>query len=208
MFSTIPQLIADLAAAKMVILVDAPDRENEGDLVLLADFVTPEALNFMSHFARGLICLALTEERCAKLAIPLMVQENTAAYGTNFTVSIEAAEGVTTGISVADRARTIRVAVSEWATPKDLVRPGHVFPLMAQKGGVLSRAGHTEAACDLAFLSGRSPAAVICEVLKADGSVARVPDLLKFAGCHGLRIGAISHLINFIKNNSTNVCIK
>ncbi len=181
----------------MVILVDEEDRENEGDLVLAADFVTAEAINFMATHGRGLICLTLTEERCHQLDLPLMVSANRAPLGTNFTLSIEASSGVTTGISAADRARTIQVAVKADAKPRDIVQPGHIFPLMAQKGGVLVRAGHTEAGCDLARLAGLTPAAVICEILKPDGSMARLPDLMEFARTHQLKIGAIADLIEY-----------
>src|SRR5207244_3848985 len=175
--STTIEIIADLRAGRMVILVDEEDRENEGDLVLAADFVTPEAINFMAKHARGLICLTLTEERCAHLDLGMMTSRNGTAYGTNFTVSIEAAEGVTTGISAADRARTIQAAVAKNAKASDIVQPGHIFPLQAVDGGVLMRAGHTEAGCDLAGMAGCSPAAVICEVRKDAGTMARLPDL-------------------------------
>ena len=195
--SPITEIIDDIKAGKMVILVDEEDRENEGDLVLAADFVTPEAINFMARFGRGLICLTLTEEKCRRLSLPLMVANNSSPLGTNFTVSIEAAEGVTTGISAADRARTVRAAVRADAGPGDVVQPGHIFPLMAQKGGVLVRAGHTEAGCDLAQLAGSTPAAVICEILKDDGDMARLPDLLGFARKHGLKIGTIADLIHY-----------
>ncbi len=195
--SSTKEIIAELRAGRMVILVDEEDRENEGDLVLAAEFVTPEAINFMARYGRGLICLTLTEERCDQLNLPLMTGRNGTSFGTNFTVSIEAAEGVTTGISAADRARTIQVAVARNAKPVDLVQPGHIFPLRAQKGGVLMRAGHTEAGCDLAELAGLTPAAVICEILKEDGTMARLPDLLEFAQEHGLKIGAIADLIQF-----------
>jgi 3,4-dihydroxy 2-butanone 4-phosphate synthase/GTP cyclohydrolase II len=195
--SPIPDIVAELKAGRMVVLVDEEDRENEGDLVLAADFVTPEAINFMATHARGLVCLTLTEERCRQLALPLMTSQNRSGHGTNFTVSIEAAEGVTTGISAADRARTVRVAVAPGAKPADIVHPGHVFPVMAQPGGVLARAGHTEAGCDLAALAGLTPAAVICEVMKPDGTMARLPDLEAFAAEHRLRIGAITDLIHY-----------
>lgn len=195
--ATTPEIIAELRAGRMVILVDEEDRENEGDLVLAADFVTPEAINFMAKYGRGLICLTLTEERCRKLALPLMVARNRATYGTNFTVSIEAAEGVTTGISAQDRSHTIKVAVGRDTRPEQLVQPGHIFPLMAQNGGVLMRAGHTEAGCDLAKLAGMTPAAVICEILKDDGTMARLPDLIEFAAIHQLKIGAIADLIHY-----------
>ena len=195
--SAIEDIIADLKQGKMVILVDEEDRENEGDLVLAADFVTAEAINFMATHGRGLICLTLTEERCHQLDLPLMVSTNRAPLGTNFTLSIEAASGVTTGISAADRARTIEVAVKADAKPQDIVQPGHIFPLMAQKGGVLVRAGHTEAGCDLARLAGVTPASVICEILNEDGSMARLPDLMNFARKHQLKIGAIADLIQY-----------
>ncbi len=194
--SAIADIIEDIRAGKMVVLVDEEERENEGDLVLGADFVTPEAINFMAKHGRGLICVTLTEERCRQLNLPLMVSSNRAPLGTAFTVSIEAAEGVTTGISAADRARTVQAAVKPDAKPGDIVQPGHVFPLMAQNGGVLVRAGHTEAGCDLAGLAGLTPAAVICEILKDDGSMARLPDLEEFARAHGLRIGTIAELIH------------
>jgi 3,4-dihydroxy 2-butanone 4-phosphate synthase/GTP cyclohydrolase II len=193
----IPEIIAELKAGRMVVLVDEEDRENEGDLVLAADFVTPEAINFMARFGRGLICLTLTEERCRQLALPLMVSANRGVHGTNFTVSIEAAEGVSTGISAADRALTIRVAVAPNAKPGDVVQPGHIFPVMAQPGGVLVRAGHTEAGCDLTQMAGLTPASVICEILKDDGTMARLPDLEVFAHEHGLKVGAISDLIHY-----------
>ena len=192
-----PEIIAELAAGRMVILVDEEDRENEGDLVLAADFVTPEAINFMARYGRGLICLTLTEERCRQLELPLMVTSNGTRHGTNFTVSIEAAEGVSTGISAADRARTVQAAVARHAKPGDIVQPGHIFPLMAQRGGVLMRAGHTEAGCDLARLAGLTPASVICEILKDDGTMARLPDLIEFAALHKLKIGAIADLIQY-----------
>ena len=193
--SPIPALVAELAAGRMVILVDEEDRENEGDLVLAAEHVTPEAVNFMARFARGLICLTLTRERCEQLQLPPMASRNGTRHGTAFTVSIEAATGVTTGISAADRARTIKVAVDDRTRPADLVQPGHVFPLQAQDGGVLMRAGHTEAGCDLASMAGLTPAAVICEIMNDDGTMARLPDLERFADEHGLKIGTIADLI-------------
>ncbi len=199
--SPIPEIIAELKAGRMVILVDEEDRENEGDLVLAADFVTPEAINFMARFGRGLICLTLTEERCRQLHLPPMVQQNRSSHGTAFTVSIEAAEGVTTGISAADRACTVQAAVARNAKPEDIVQPGHIFPLTAQNGGVLMRAGHTEAGCDLAAAAGLTPAAVICEILKDDGSMARLPDLVDFAREHGLKVGAIADLIHYRSRN-------
>jgi 3,4-dihydroxy 2-butanone 4-phosphate synthase/GTP cyclohydrolase II len=192
----IADIIADLKSGRMVVLVDEEDRENEGDLVLAAEYVTPEAINFMAKHARGLICLTLTEERCRQLALPLMVTRNRSGTGTNFTVSIEAAQGVTTGISAADRARTVRAAIAPDARPGDLVQPGHIFPVMAQPGGVLMRAGHTEAGCDLARLAGLVPATVICEIMRDDGTMARLPDLVAFAREHGLRIGSIADLIH------------
>jgi 3,4-dihydroxy 2-butanone 4-phosphate synthase/GTP cyclohydrolase II len=195
--SSVQEIIADIKAGRMVILVDEENRENEGDLVLAADFITPAAINFMATYGRGLICLTLTEERCRQLNLPLMVAANRSPLGTNFTVSIEAASGVTTGISAADRARTVQVAVNRDAKPEDLVQPGHIFPLMAQNGGVLVRAGHTEAGCDLAHLAGLTPAAVICEILNEDGSMARLPDLVEFAAKHQLKIGAIADLIHY-----------
>ena len=190
-------IIADMRAGKMVILVDEEDRENEGDLVLAADHVTAEAVNFMAKHGRGLICLTLTRERCQQLNLPLMVRDNGTSMGTNFTVSIEAATGVTTGISAADRALTIKTAVAPNAKPSDLVQPGHIFPLMAQPGGVLIRSGHTEAGCDLAAMAGCSPTSVICEIMKDDGSMARLPDLLEFAKEHQLNIGSIADLIQY-----------
>jgi len=199
----VPELVAELAAGRMVILVDEEDRENEGDLVLAAEHVTPAAINFMARHARGLICLTLTRERCERLQLPPMATRNGTKHGTAFTVSIEAATGVTTGISAADRARTIEVAVARDATPSDLVQPGHVFPLQAQDGGVLMRAGHTEAGCDLAGMAGLLPAAVICEVMKDDGTMARLPDLQVFAREHGLKIGTIADLIGYRSRNET-----
>ena len=190
-------IIAELRAGKMVVLVDEEDRENEGDLVLAADHVTAEAVNFMAKHGRGLICLTLTRERCQQLNLPLMVRDNGTSMGTNFTVSIEAATGVTTGISAADRALTIKTAVAPNAKPSDLVQPGHIFPLMAQPGGVLIRSGHTEAGCDLAAMAGCSPTAVICEIMKDDGSMARLPDLIDFAKEHQLKIGSIADLIQY-----------
>jgi 3,4-dihydroxy 2-butanone 4-phosphate synthase/GTP cyclohydrolase II len=195
--SPIEDIIEELRHGRMVVLVDEEDRENEGDLVLAADFVTPDAINFMAMHGRGLICLTLTAEKCAALNLRPMVSQNGTQYGTNFTASIEAATGVTTGISAADRAHTIRVAVAKDAKASDIVQPGHVFPLTAQEGGVLMRAGHTEAGCDLAQLAGLSPAAVICEILKEDGSMARLPDLQVFAETHGLKIGTIADLIHY-----------
>ena len=193
--SPIEDIVADMRAGRMVILVDEEDRENEGDLVLAADQVTPEAINFMARYGRGLICLTLTRERCERLQLPPMVARNGDKKGTAFTVSIEANEGVTTGISAADRSRTIEAAVAPNAVATDLVQPGHIFPLQAVEGGVLMRAGHTEAGCDLAAMAGCSPAAVICEIMKDDGTMARLPDLQVFAAEHGLKIGTIADLI-------------
>ncbi|KDR31681.1 MULTISPECIES: bifunctional 3,4-dihydroxy-2-butanone-4-phosphate synthase/GTP cyclohydrolase II [Caballeronia] len=192
-----PEIIAELKAGRMVILVDEEDRENEGDLVVAAEFVTPEAINFMAKHGRGLICLTLTQERCKQLNLPLMTHRNGTQYGTAFTVSIEAAEGVTTGISAADRAKTIAAAVAHDARAEHIVQPGHVFPIMAQPGGVLVRAGHTEAGCDLTALAGLTPAAVICEIIKDDGEMARLPDLIEFGQQHGIMIGTIADLIHY-----------
>jgi 3,4-dihydroxy 2-butanone 4-phosphate synthase/GTP cyclohydrolase II len=201
--SPIPELIAELAAGRMVILVDEEDRENEGDLVLAADHVSPAAINFMAKHGRGLICLTLTRERCERLQLPPMATRNGTRHGTAFTVSIEAATGVTTGISAADRARTVQAAVARDATAADLVQPGHIFPLQAQDGGVLMRAGHTEAGCDLAGMAGLTPASVICEIMKDDGTMARLPDLEEFAQEHGLKIGTIADLIEYRSRNET-----
>jgi len=201
--SPIPELVADLAAGRMIILVDEEDRENEGDLVIAADHVTADAINFMARFGRGLICLTLTPERCDRLHLQSMTARNGTRHGTAFTVSIEAATGVETGISAADRARTVQAAVARDAKPSDLVQPGHVFPLRAQEGGVLMRAGHTEAGCDLAGMAGLSPAAVICEVMKDDGTMARLPDLMVFAREHGLKIGTIADLIEHRSRHET-----
>ena len=199
----VPELVADLAAGRMVILVDEEDRENEGDLVLAADHVTPEAINFMARYGRGLICLTLTRERCELLQLAPMSARNGAQHRTAFTVSVEAATGVTTGISAADRARTVQAAVRREARAADLVQPGHIFPLQAQDGGVLMRAGHTEAGCDLALMAGCSPAAVICEIMNDDGTMARLPDLMAFAATHGLKIGSIASLIEHRSGNET-----
>src|SRR5437868_2629879 len=197
------ELIDDLRHGRMVVLADAEDRENEGDLVLAADFVTPEAINFMAMHARGLICLTLTEDRCRQLNLPLMVSDNRSPMGTAFTVSIEAATGVSTGISAADRARTVRAATAKHAKPEDIVQPGHIFPVMAQKGGVLVRAGHTEAGCDFAEMAGLTAASVICEIMNPDGSMARMPELLAFAKKHNLKIGTIVDLIKHRSENET-----
>ncbi|TMG85720.1 MAG: 3,4-dihydroxy-2-butanone-4-phosphate synthase [Betaproteobacteria bacterium] len=195
--SPITEIIAELKAGRIAILVDEEDRENEGDLIVAADCITADAINFMVKYGRGLVCMPITEARARQLDLAPMTPVNRSVHGTNFTVSIEAAHGVTTGISAADRAHTIRVACAPDAKPSDIVHPGHVFPLVAQQGGVLVRAGHTEACCDLARLSGHSPAAVLCEILKDDGTMARLPDLVEFARLHGLKIGAIADLIHY-----------
>lgn len=197
------EIVEELRAGRMVILVDEEDRENEGDLVMAAEFVTAEAVNFMARFGRGLVCLTLTAERCDQLQLSMMTTRNGTSYGTNFTVSIEAAEGVTTGISAADRARTVQAAVARNAKPIDIVQPGHIFPLKAQRGGVLMRAGHTEAGCDLADLAGLTPAAVICEIMNEDGTMARLPDLVEFAAQHQLKIGTIADLIHYRSQNES-----
>ena len=194
---TAEQAIEEIRQGKMIILVDDEDRENEGDVTIAAEFVTPEAINFMATHARGLICLPLAPEWCDKLQLPLMTRRNESSFGTNFTVSIEARKGVTTGISAADRARTIEAAVADDARPDDIVTPGHIFPLRAQKGGVMVRAGQTEGSVDLARLAGLKPAAVICEILKDDGTMARMPDLKIFAKKHGLSIATIKDLIRY-----------
>jgi 3,4-dihydroxy 2-butanone 4-phosphate synthase/GTP cyclohydrolase II len=196
-FNSIDEILADIRLGRMVVIVDDEDRENEGDLIMAAVKVRPEDVNFMARYGRGLICLTLTRERCRQLRLPLMVTETDADQRTNFTVSIEAAEGVTTGISAYDRAHTIRTAVVDDARAEDLRQPGHIFPLMAQPGGVLTRAGHTEAGCDLARLAGFEPAGVIVEVLNEDGSMARRPDLEAFAHRHALKIGTIADLIRY-----------
>ena len=203
--NTIPELIDDIRAGRMVVLMDDEDRENEGDLVMAASMVRPEDINFMARFGRGLICLPVTRERCRQLDLPLMVNNNEARFATNFTVSIEAAEGITTGISAYDRAHTIRTAVRPDAEPRHLSQPGHVFPLMAQPGGVLTRAGHTEASVDLALLAGLEPAAVLVEILNEDGSMARRPQLEAFALEHGLKIGTIADLIRYRLENERSV---
>jgi len=202
--NSIEALIEDYRQGKMVILMDDEDRENEGDLLVPAQTVTAEDINFMARYGRGLICLTLTRERCQQLHLPLMVTDNKDPHGTNFTVSIEAAKGVTTGISAQDRATTIRTAVAKDASSADIVTPGHVFPLMAQPGGVLTRAGHTEAGCDLAKLAGFEPASVIVEIMNEDGTMARRDDLEKYAETHGLKIGTIADLIQYrLKNEKT-----
>ncbi len=191
------EIIDELRAGRMVILVDDEDRENEGDLMIAADFVTPETINFMTKYARGLVCLTLTQERCDQLGLVQMARDNRSSYNTAFTTSIEAAEGVTTGISAYDRARTVQVAVAKNAKPDDIVQPGHIFPITAKSGGVLMRAGHTEAGCDLTALAGLTPASVICEIMTEDGSMARLPELLEFANRHKLKIGTIADLISY-----------
>jgi len=201
--SPIEEIIAEIGAGRMVILVDEEERENEGDLVLAAEHVTPEAINFMVKHARGLVCLTLTEARCKQLGLAQMARDNKSPYNTAFTISIEAYEGVTTGISAHDRARTVQAAVAANATPDDIVQPGHIFPIMARPGGVLVRAGHTEAGCDLAQMAGCEPTSVICEILKDDGAMARLPDLIEFARTHGLKIGTVADLIAYRSRNET-----
>ena len=196
-FASVAEAIADIAAGRFVIVVDDEDRENEGDLTLAAEKITPEAINFMARFGRGLICMPMTEERLKELKIPLMVQKNTSPYNTAFCVSIEARDQVSTGISAADRARTVRVAIDPDTRPGDLTRPGHMFPLRAQNGGVLKRAGQTEAALDLARLAGLYPAGVICEIMNEDGTMARRPDLIAFSRRHGIRMISIADLISY-----------
>ena len=195
--NTIEELLDELRAGRMVVVMDDEDRENEGDLLMAAACARPQDLNFMARYGRGLICLTLTRERCQELRLPLMVRDGADRHGTSFTVSIEAAEGVTTGISAQDRAHTVRTAVAAGARPEDLRQPGHVFPLMARPGGVLTRAGHTEAGCDFARLAGFEPAAVIIEILNEDGTMARRPDLERFAATHQLKIGSIADLIRY-----------
>ena len=204
-FNTPPELIEAIKQGEMVILLDDEDRENEGDLVMAATHITPEAINFMATHGRGLICLTLTKQRCEQLNLRLMVDSNNSSHGTNFTISIEAAEGVTTGISAADRARTVVAAVAADAVPADIVQPGHIFPLMAAEGGVLNRAGHTEAGCDLARLAGCEPAAVIVEILNEDGTMARRPELEEFAHKHQLKIGSIADLIEYRNLNEATI---
>ncbi|MDH3614301.1 MAG: bifunctional 3,4-dihydroxy-2-butanone-4-phosphate synthase/GTP cyclohydrolase II [Gammaproteobacteria bacterium] len=204
-FSGIEDIIADIKAGKMVIMVDDENRENEGDLIMAAEKVRPEDINYMATHGRGLICLTLSRTRCAQLRLPLMVSETDDHHATNFTISIEAAEGITTGISAHDRARTIQAAVAPAAKPEDLSQPGHIFPVMAQPGGVLTRAGHTEAGCDLARLAGLDPSAAIVEILNADGTMARRPDLEKFARAHKVKIGTIADLIRYRLEKERNV---
>ncbi len=201
---SIEDIIEDFRQGKMVVIMDDEDRENEGDLIMAAEQVRAEDINFMARYGRGLVCLTLTRDRCKQLNLPLMVNQNNAAHGTNFTLSIEAAVGVSTGISAADRATTIKAAVAPKAQPQDVVQPGHIFPIMARPGGVLTRAGHTEAGCDLARLAGFEPAAVIVEILNEDGSMARRPDLERFAAQHQLKVGTIADLIRYrIENERT-----
>ena len=204
-FNSIDEILEDLRRGKMAVIVDDEDRENEGDLIMAAERVRPEDVNFMARNGRGLICLTLTRERCRQLRLPLMVSDTDSSHRTNFTLSIEAAEGVTTGISAHDRAHTVLTAVAAEARPEDLRQPGHIFPLMAQPGGVLTRAGHTEAGCDLARLAGFSPAAMIVEILNDDGTMARRPDLERFAKSHGLKIGTIADLIRYRLKNERSV---
>jgi len=195
--NSIPEIVEDIRQGRMVVLIDDEDRENEGDLVMAASMVKPEDINFMARFGRGLICMPITRERCAQLNLPLMVNKNEARFATNFTISMEAAEGITTGISAYDRAHTIRTAVRPDAGPTDISQPGHVFPLMTQAGGVLTRAGHTEASADLSMLAGLEPAAVLVEILNEDGTMARRPELEEFARTHDLKIGTIADLIKY-----------
>ena len=204
-FSDIEDIIADIADGKMVIMVDDENRENEGDLIMAAEKVRAEDINYMATHGRGLICLTMSRERCKQLRLPLMVSETDQHHATNFTISIEAAEGITTGISAHDRAKTIQAAVALNAKPEHLSQPGHIFPVMAQPGGVLTRAGHTEAGCDLARLAGLEPAAAIVEILNEDGTMARRPDLEKFAAKHGIRIGTIADLIRYRLEKERNV---
>ncbi len=201
--SPISEILSEFRAGRIVILVDDEDRENEGDLVFAADFVTPEKVNFLATHGRGLICMPITEDHASRLGLRPMVAQNRSRHGTNFTVSIEAAEGISTGISAHDRALTIKIAASEKASAQDIVQPGHVFPLVAQRGGVLVRAGHTEACCDLARLAGLTPAAVLCEIMRADGTMARLPDLMQVAAEHQLKVGTIADLIEYRSRNES-----
>ncbi len=201
--SPVTDIIAAIRGGEIAILVDDEDRENEGDLVFAAEFVTPEKINFLAKNGRGLICMSITETHALRLGLKPMVEQNRSRHGTNFTVSIEAAEGIASGISAHDRALTIKTAVAENATAEDIVQPGHVFPLIAQPGGVLVRAGHTEACCDLARLAGLAPAAVLCEIMRDDGTMARLPDLLEFAAQHKLKIGTIADLIEYRSRNES-----
>ena len=201
--SPVAEVVQAIRAGEIVILVDDEDRENEGDLVFAAEFVTPEKINFLAKHGRGLICMPITEEHAARLGLRPMVEQNRSRHGTNFTVSIEAAEGIATGISAHDRALTVRVACAPNAKAEDIVQPGHVFPLVAHPGGVLARAGHTEACCDFARLAGLAPAAVLCEIMRDDGTMARLPDLLHFAAEHKLKIGTIADLIEYRSRNES-----
>ena len=201
--SPVAEIISEIRAGKIVVLVDDEDRENEGDLVFAAELVTPEKINFLAKHGRGLVCMPITEAHAVRLGLQPMVQQNRSRHGTNFTVSIEAAEGISTGISAHDRALTVRVAAAPDAGPQDIVQPGHVLPLIAQAGGVLVRAGHTEACCDLARLAGLAPAAVLCEIMRDDGAMARLPDLVEFAAAHGLKIGTIADLIEHRSRNES-----
>jgi 3,4-dihydroxy 2-butanone 4-phosphate synthase/GTP cyclohydrolase II len=201
--ATVPEIVDEIRRGNIVVLVDDEDRENEGDLVFAADFVSPEKINFLARYGRGLICMPITPEHAAQLALPPMAARNRTVHGTNFTVAIEAAEGIATGISAADRAHTIRVATRPNARADDIVQPGHVFPLVAQAGGVLMRAGHTEACCDFARLAGLNPAAVLCEIMNDDGTMARLPDLIPFARKHSLKIGTIADLIQYRAANES-----
>ena len=196
-FNTVEDLVDDIKQGKMVILLDDVDRENEGDLVCASELVTPEVINFMVSRAKGLVCLTLDSKKCDELNLPMMTDSNKANHGTAFTVSIEAANGISTGISAADRSHTIRTAVAKNSKPNDIVQPGHIFPLKAMDGGVLNRAGHTEAACDLSRLAGLEPSGVICEIMNDDGTMARRDDLMLFAEKHGLKIGTIADLIQY-----------
>src|SRR5690349_7614460 len=201
--SPVTEIVAAIRGGEIVILVDDEDRENEGDLVFAADYVTPEKVNFLAKHGRGLVCLSLTEAHAERLGLKPMVEQNRSRHGTNFTVSIEAAEGIATGISAHDRALTVKVASAVDAKAEDIVQPGHIFPLIAQPGGVLVRAGHTEACCDLARLAGLAPAAVLCEIMRDDGSMARLPDLLEFAAEHKLKVGTIADLIEYRSRNES-----
>jgi len=201
--SPIAEIIAAVRGGEIVILVDDEDRENEGDLMFAAEFVSAEKINFLAKHGRGLICMSITESHALRLGLKPMVEQNRSRHGTNFTVSIEAAEGIASGISAHDRALTVKVASSEKATAEDIVQPGHVFPLIAQPGGVLVRAGHTEACCDIARLASLQPAAVLCEIMRDDGSMARLPDLLEFATTHKLKIGTIADLIEYRGRNES-----
>src|SRR5687768_4725723 len=201
--SAVAEVVAAIRAGEIVILVDDEDRENEGDLVFAAEFVTADKINFLAKHGRGLICMSIVEEHAARLGLKPMVEQNRSRHGTNFTNSIEAAEGIETGISAADRALTVKIAAAPTATAEDIIQPGHIFPIIAQPGGVLVRAGHTEACCDLARLAGLAPAAVLCEIMRDDGTMARLPDLLQFAAEHKLKIGTIADLIEYRSRNES-----